>query len=71
MAQTQEKIKFIYLSSNGIKGTYICIKEVYKDGIYSYYLGDNFVFGVEQRFTQADLQNLYNNGYFDLWFYQT
>ena len=65
----QENIKFIYLNSNVVKGTYVCIKQVYKDGIYSYYLDDDFVFGVERAFTQEDLQNLYNNGYFDLWLY--
>lgn len=59
------KTKFIYITDS------ILIKEefteTFRGGIYEYYIGDNYVFGVHQRFTQDDLKNLYNTGYFDMW----
>lgn len=48
----------------------IIIREVQENGIYNYYLGDTFIFGVENRFSGEDLRNLYNNGYFDFWLYK-
>lgn len=35
--------------------------------IYDYYVNDEYVFGVEDRFSLPDLTALYNSGYFDLW----
>ena len=41
------------------------ITEKKRGGCYEYYIGKVFVFGVEEPFTQAELQRLANNGYFD------
>lgn len=57
--------RFIYLTDR------IIIKETQEGGIYNYYLGDTFIFGVEQRFTGKELRLLHENGYFDFWLYQT
>lgn len=32
--------------------------------VFNYYLGRRYVFGVLERFSKADLQRLYDNGYF-------
>lgn len=32
---------------------------------YNYYLGNHYLFGVNDQFTKHDLENLYRNGYFD------
>ena len=53
--------KFIYITDN------ILIKEEKVGNIYEYYLGDDFIFGVEKRFTGNDLRILHMNGYFDMW----
>lgn len=65
----KKKVKFIYVPAKKEDETTwnIVVKEEFVDGIYNYYIGEAFVFGVEKRFTQKDLQNLYENGYFDLW----
>lgn len=55
--------RFIYLADK------IVIREKKEGDIYNYYLDDDFVFGVARAFTPEDLQNLYKNGYFDLWLY--
>jgi hypothetical protein len=49
-----------------ITGT-IWILEKKVGDIYEYYLGDDFIFGVEKRFTVKDLRMLHKNGYFDQW----
>ena len=45
------------------------ILHIFPDGskkqIFEYFIGDNFIFGVEKRFSQADLKALYSSGYFD------
>ena len=56
--------KFIYITDN------ILIREEKVGNIYEYYLGDDFIFGVEKRFTGNDLRMLYMNGYFDMWLYK-
>ena len=33
--------------------------------VFNYYANGDFVFGVADRFTEDDLENLYLNGYFD------
>ena len=53
--------KFIYITDN------IIIREENVGGVYEYYLGDDFIFGVEKRFTGNDLRMLHMNGYFDMW----
>lgn len=60
--------KFIYITDNiQIKEEFT---ETFRGGIYEYYLGDDFIFGVEKRFTGKDLRMLYMNGYFDMWLYK-
>lgn len=58
------KTRFIYIADN------ILIREEWNDGIYEYYLGDDFIFGVEKRFTGNELRILHMNGYFDMWLYK-
>lgn len=38
-----------------------------KEKTFEYYIGKNFIFGVEERFSTADLKALYKNGYFKPW----
>lgn len=35
-------------------------------GVYEYYIGERFVFGVLEPFNITDLIALYRNGYFDI-----
>ena len=42
------------------------ITEKIQADCYEYYIGKVFVFGVEEPFTQADLQSLSDNGYFEI-----
>ena len=53
--------KFIFITDN------ILIREKKVGEVYEYYLGDDFIFGVEKRFTGNDLRMLHMNGYFDQW----
>jgi hypothetical protein len=53
--------KFIYIEDGFL------IREEKVGNIYEYYLGDDFIFGVEKRFTGNDLRMLHMNGYFDMW----
>ena len=41
----------------------ITVKAV--NGIFEYYIGKYFIFGVEKPFTKDDLTALYLNGYFE------
>ena len=45
-------------------GTEIIEKKV--GGCYEYYLGKVFTFGVEEPFTQEELNRLEENGYFEI-----
>ena len=38
--------------------------DTYLFPVYEYYYGKRFAFGVPDRFTKEELQNLYNRGYF-------
>ena len=42
------------------------ITEKKQAGCHEYYIGKVFIFGVEEPFTQAELQRLADNGYFDI-----
>lgn len=43
------------------------ISTVHTGKVYDYYINDEYVFGVENRFSIDDLTALYNSGYFDFW----
>ena len=66
-----DRVKFIYVKAKKEDKTAwdLVIKEEQVGGIYHYYIGGEYVFGVEKRFKAKDLQSLYEAGYFDLWIY--
>ena len=43
------------------------IQERLNSGLHEYYLNGAFVFGTIEAWTPEDLQQLYDNGYFDPW----
>ena len=63
--------KFIYITDNILikeeKVVHISTSTGEVEDVYEYYLGDDFIFGVKQRFTGNDLRMLHMNGYFDMW----
>ena len=38
-----------------------------KEQVFEYYIGKDFIFGVEKRFNTEELKALYQSGYFKPW----